>query len=659
MRINYIEFENFRQFKERNRIEFSKSNNMTIIYGKNGNGKTTLHQLFQWIFYNSISFNKTATEKLYNLSYEKNLKPGEEIDTIGSIEFEHDNVRYLLERKIVYKKELSRLRAVMHAVVLLKYSDCDDQWCLVTKEDNEIRKIIEFILPSAMSDYFFFDGETMIADLKKTGKASAVNLKSALYSMFDLSHLENAITHIGNVDSKTTAIGSLYMSKKISSNDNDTIEAKNVMLSAQDQLEILKNTLENNKKDEKTNDDRIIEISELIGSVKSNEDYEKQRSLCKQGIETELKLIKSQKKAFGEELYKVQPKLLLKKRFAFAQRTLKDKIESSGKDLPFGLEKNLIETLLDENRTTCICGNHLGEKEKEVLRKYLMLFPPYSYTALYNRLLSMFNAIGMEYNEDKIITYFQEIFKAMENIDLYEDEIKLIDAEQKSNEELQSLVYERIDLENKNDIIKKENAGILQKIGLAKTLYKQQKNKYETLSNNILENKEINRKINILEQVKELLKQELSDYAKKYSSELKYKIEILLKEMLTTDRKVSVSPDFMVKIYDSFGDESKSEGQFAVVSFAYIGGILKMLQSEEHLASKEYPLVLDGPFSKLDPDQRQNVVDVIPQFAPQVILFSKDDLHEVFDAKNIGKVWTIVSNEEKNIARIEEGHLWN
>ena len=65
------------------------------------------------------------------------------------------------------------------------------------------------------------------------------------------------------------------------------------------------------------------------------------------------------------------------------------------------------------------------------------------------------------------------------------------------------------------------------------------------------------------------------------------------------------------QITDSFGDESKSEGQFAVVSFAYIGGILKMLRSEEHLATKEYPLVLDGPFSKLDPDQRQNVIDMI------------------------------------------------
>ena len=134
---------------------------------------------------------------------------------------------------------------------------------------------------------------------------------------------------------------------------------------------------------------------------------------------------------------------------------------------------------------------------------------------------------------------------------------------------------------------------------------------------------------------------------------------MLIDNMLTSRRTVAVSPEFAVRITDSFNDESKSEGQFAVVSFAYIGGILKMLLSEEHLKSKEYPLVLDGPFSKLDPDQRQNVVNMLPTFAPQVILFSKDDLHGVFPEDSIGRVWTIVSNDEKNVARIEEGHLWS
>ena len=60
MKIKSIEFENFRNFKERGKIKFSTDGKVTIIYGKNGDGKTTLHQLFQWIIYDEINFNETA-----------------------------------------------------------------------------------------------------------------------------------------------------------------------------------------------------------------------------------------------------------------------------------------------------------------------------------------------------------------------------------------------------------------------------------------------------------------------------------------------------------------------------------------------------------------------------------------------------------------------
>ena len=80
-----------------------------------------------------------------------------------------------------------------------------------------------------------------------------------------------------------------------------------------------------------------------------------------------------------------------------------------------------------------------------------------------------------------------------------------------------------------------------------------------------------------------------------------------------------------------------------------------MLQDAEDLKGKEYPLVLDGPFSKLDRTQRQNVADTLPVFAPQVILFSKDNLNDVISSDAIGRIWSIERKKEKNIARIVEG----
>ena len=95
-----------------------------------------------------------------------------------------------------------------------------------------------------------------------------------------------------------------------------------------------------------------------------------------------------------------------------------------------------------------------------------------------------------------------------------------------------------------------------------------------------------------------------------------------------------------------------------MISFAYIGGILKVLRTHEKLIGKEYPLILDGPFSKLDEEQKRNVLSTIPQYAPQVVIFSKDPLEEYVEEGMIGKVWTIQSNDEKNCAVVKEGNLW-
>lgn len=119
MKISKIEFENFRNFRDFGEIKCSTDGKVTIIYGKNGDGKTTLHQLFQWVFYGQVHFNKTTTDRLYNLQYESECSFGDTFQVKGCIDFEHAGVQYSLRRIYTYKKGLNDSEKIAEDVSLL------------------------------------------------------------------------------------------------------------------------------------------------------------------------------------------------------------------------------------------------------------------------------------------------------------------------------------------------------------------------------------------------------------------------------------------------------------------------------------------------------------------------------------------------------------
>lgn len=350
------------------------------------------------------------------------------------------------------------------------------------------------------------------------------------------------------------------------------------------------------------------------------------------------------------------PRLLISKAVADARKKIHFKIEQN--KLPEGVSKKLINYLLSENTHTCVCGHTLGDEEKSHIKKYLDMLPPKSFTSLYHDFTKTADSWGKGYEKDRVEKYIVTVLENNEFASKCDIQIRELDEAEKKSPDIEDLVVARQQAEQEiSDLDSLINQFSIE-IKKCEIYCNRQMKVFDELTKGNAESEKVIAKMNIMEQVAEYFKKKLDDESVLYSQKLEENIQSLIDAMLTSKRNVSVSPEFSVTVTDSYNDESKSEGQFAVVSFAYIGGILKLLQSEEHLSEKEYPLVLDGPFSKLDPDQRQNVVDIIPKFAPQVILFSKDDLHEIFDEENIGRVWTIISNEEKNIAKIEEGHLW-
>lgn len=651
MKISKIEFENFRNFKEHGEIRCSTDGKVTIIYGKNGDGKTTLHQLFQWVFYGQVHFNKTTSDRLYNLGFESEQSFGSTFDVMGRIDFEHEDHLYSLTRTYTYKKGLDDSEKIAEDLSLNQMDD-DNNW----KRLDNPKDTIEKLLPSGLSDYFFFDGESMIADLRVKGKDAAGKLKKALYSMFDLDVIESALNHIGRTDLKTTVLGKLYISKAGVSTGGTIAAVKTNIENAQTKIDSFKDKIESSKKEKEAKQQLINKVSEQIGNTKSRTEYERQRKLLKNQRDTFLKNALLDEAAFGDAVMDMFPHLIISKAVEDARKKIKLKINNN--KLPTGISKALISYLLKESTSECICGNPLCERELEHIKAYLEMLPPKSPTMLYNDFVKTAKSWGKGYDKEKIEEFIKLVLDNNENAAQCDIQIKELDEAEKKSPDIEDLIIARQQAEN--DVRRlDEDLSLMETEKRKFEIYlKKQMETLDELTSKIEAVQIISHKIEIMEEVRSYFANKLDEESISYSARLEENIQNLIDLMLTSKRNVSVSKEFSVVVADSYNNESKSEGQFAVVSFAYIGGILKMLKSEEHLSSKEYPLVLDGPFSKLDADQRQNVVNAIPSFAPQVILFSKDDLENVFDKNAVGRIWTIESNEEKNVATVQEGHLW-
>lgn len=648
MKIKRVEYQNFRNFKDAGAINCSTDGKVTIIYGVNGAGKTTFHQLFQWIIYGSVRFNKTASEKMYNLELDRNAPVDSKFSVIGSIDFEHAGVDYSMRREWVYQKTLFETKRLSKSFTVSK-KESNDDWVRLPNPDE----VIEQLLPSGLKDYFFFDGESMIADLNAKGKDSALRLKEALYLMLDLSIYDKAVDYIGSTELKTTVLGTLFLSKAAMGSSSELVTLGQRMESAQNSRDAQQERKEKLEHDIDELRDRITQISEQIGEAKSQRDYEVKRNECKSFRDKYLELAKKEYAYFGEELISVFPKLMMSKVIEKASKKIKAQAE--GSQLINGVNKELIDALLQEE--VCICGNPLTEKEKEHLRKMYMYLPPLGYDSLYRNFTDMAARWGKEYNREKIESYIKNAIEDLENARKMDEEIAKIDDRMQLDKQYEKLVLERRKDEEVIKSLTAQKDGCIEELNKAKLLVNKLKKEIDRLSSTVESNKIVDRKIEIMEAVKEYFERILKEKSQIYSKKLENTIQSLLDIMLEAKRKVNVGTDFSLRVSDSFDDESKSEGQFATVSFAYIGGIFKLLREEEILANKEYPLVLDAPFSKLGDEPRQKVIDTIPEYAPQIIILSKDNLQDAFGDK-IGRVYTIQSNEEQNVASIEEGFLW-
>lgn len=197
MIIQGIEMYNFRQYVGKQSIEFSidKEKNVTVLIGVNTSGKTTIIRAFEWCLYGKNGFEDPV---LLNSDVRSNMHVGDTQTTYVVVNFIHDDMQYTLKRSFTYVCSDRRTEGDEVFVTLNKKPDEDltleyllqDGQTKTNVEKNNIVESIDRVLPTDLSDYFFFGGERI------SGIANRTDLSKAVRGLMRLDVLEHSRDHL-------------------------------------------------------------------------------------------------------------------------------------------------------------------------------------------------------------------------------------------------------------------------------------------------------------------------------------------------------------------------------------------------------------------------------------------------------------------------------
>lgn len=138
---------------------------------------------------------------------------------------------------------------------------------------------------------------------------------------------------------------------------------------------------------------------------------------------------------FGDDVLEMFPKLLISKSVADAKKKIQLKIEQD--KLPEGVSKRLINHLLAETTTECVCGCTLDSERKAHIRRYLDMLPPKSFTSLYQDFTKTATLWGKGYDKEKIEGYIIDVLNYNEFATDCDRQIRELDAAEKKSPDIE------------------------------------------------------------------------------------------------------------------------------------------------------------------------------------------------------------------------------
>lgn len=635
MLIKSITLNDFRQFKNRQTLEFSmdQDKNVTVLLGDNTFGKTTILQAFNWCLYGNADFPKDSNpDFLLNLET-ANEKAGvqQKIEVSVELVIEHKNGEYIILRKQPYVDRGYNNWAPLNSVlsVLIKENG-------ITKQirDGEERNVINAILPQSLSGYFFFDTER-VSDI-----SSRSDLSNAVRGLLGLAAVGNARKHLGERTLSKSAIGQ-WNSSLDSAGDVRAKQAQETIALESSKIEKCKQEIADADAEITKLQAQKDQVEELLRANQSTAELQRKKQTLEKNLERERVEIDKSNKLFlelysGTGLTYFMLPLMDKSEQVLANaklddRGIRDMTESSIRDII--------------RRGRCICGAQIvfnpetntgNDVYQHIIDELNYLPPAHIGTAIQNYKSLLANDRRSVKNFYAIVErQYKEIQGHRDTINQLESDISQIEKSIAGKENMSGhqahLDRIKLSLRQMND----KKLRCASEIGASENAIASAQKTYDSLVSASERNRKLIAYIAYAEEICRWIDDTYIKKEQEMREKLEERVNTIFTKMYHGARKVKIDKQYHVTLLANVNGRDivtgESEGLKRVKNFAFIAGLVDLAKEKATMGrgaedaitweNEAYPLVMDAPFSNADETHIKNISSVLPNVANQVIMF--------------------------------------
>lgn len=613
--------ENYRVFSGKQEIELyseydqDRSQNLVLIGGLNGAGKTSLLNAFHLLLYGGSLLPEQEYKRILSSALNNN-------------HFLHGGRGCLLELHVLDDKDSFIIRLKLFFNNNQDYTHGErsliSRGRILQLTDTEFKKFIEKKIPSEVAPFFIFDGEKiqLLVEKQENGelKKAIQNIISLDFYKSTLDHLKSAHEIIKERTRKFVSQATVDMTK--SELENFNVEKNDLLGRLNKYLEQI-NTFENERESIR----EIMNQKLSVNAGSKNELTSKLVNLTKE-LETNLSKINDYKNQIPN--YLALPLInALKTKISIEQKNSNLKNKSK---MDFEQFEEFIHELFNKLNDVMVDDDFkqkLYNESKSIWAKIHTLqieTETSDIKVLHIENLSPVDLVNiLKYNNDintRITKLLDEKYSLQEKIKSHEIQLKgAPNALDVSNEERE---IDRISTEIGMFIVKKRSVEV--KIKKVEEDITRLNRKFKEQIENASKSTEVESILlfsgNAVKLMSTFIERVTILKAIQISNEFTYIIKSIFRKEMDFERIEFDSNQFIIKIYNESGRQirlaDRSAGEKQLIALALIWALTKC-------ANISLPFVIDTPLGRLDSVHRENLAKYyFPELSKQVIILSTD-----------------------------------